>query len=271
MEVAKEILIFFSKVIEQKLGIVYSEMNHFQLAARLEELSQKLGHENVEAFYEASRDKLSLEAEQLLVDTSTNNETFFFRDSKLFTAFAEVIEERLNSDSSPLRFWSAASSTGQEALSISLTMLELMKAKSIQADYKIIGTDISQRALDKARSGLYNDHEVGRGLDPELKESYFNKMKDGSWKACDQLMNSVSYSKLNLIESYPFTEKFDVVFCRNVLIYQSVQGKIEILDKIYELIADNGILVLGSGESLFGLTKKFKQFEVEKTILYRKV
>ena len=266
------VIVFFAKFIEKELGIVYSEHNYFQLETRLEEIAKALEVQGAQALFEMAQKGISGKFKQLLLDVATNNETSFFRDPKIFQAIEvgilAVLKERR--ETKTLRIWSAASSTGQEALSIAMLIREWNSRHGTSLDFEILGTDISERALAKAKSANYSQLEVQRGLDTTMLGRYFDKSLDGAWMANATLRSKMSFRSLNLKEPFFFAEKFDLILCRNVLIYQNVDGKKAILEKVTASLAHEGFLILGSGESLIGLTNDYEQLPLEGAILYRK-
>jgi chemotaxis protein methyltransferase CheR len=267
-----KILDFFAHYIEKKLGIIYAEHNYFQLVNRLEDVAKKLNIENIESLYTQAQKGIVNDFERYLLDVSTNNETSFFRDEKVFLAIDELVQAKLGQGSSPpvLRFWSAACSTGQEALSLSMTLLERQEKDARTFTHSILATDISSRALSKAESGLYSKLEVERGLPPFLKQKYFSSMNNEQWLAREHLRQSIKFKMQNLRDPFDFDHKFDFILCRNVLIYQNVESKVEIVSRLSDCLVSGGYLILGSGESLIGLSKDFDQCHHHGAVVYQK-
>lgn len=267
-----EILSFFAKFIENELGIIYAEHNLYQLQNRLEEIAKLLGKPDSKALFDEAQKGINGQFRQLLLDLSTNNETSFFRDGRVFTAIEQSVLRTFGeapSTDRPLRIWSAASSTGQEALSMAMLIQEFSEKEGRPLPFAITGTDISERVLAKARSGLYSQLEIQRGLPAKHLVKYFTKDKDDNWKAKESILSNISYASQNLKAPFSFPHKFDLILCRNVLIYQSVEGKTEIIRRLTAQLAPGGILVLGAGESLFGLSDEFIQEFIEGTVIYR--
>lgn len=268
------ILPYFAKVIEREIGIVYAEHNYFQLQNRLEDIAKSIGAPDILKLYEMAQNGISGSFKQQLLDVATNNETSFFRDIKVFRALeSEVLANIKNKlrPGHPFRIWSAASSTGQEALSIVLMIKEWSKKHKCVFDFNVLGTDISDRALARAKNARYSRLEVQRGLPEELQQNYFEQVSPDTWAARPELMAHVSYRTLNLKEAFSFSDSFDLILCRNVLIYQSLEGKKEILKKITSSLSPGGYLVMGSGESLLGLSDDYQQTAAEGAILYKKI
>ncbi len=267
-----EILSFFSKYIESELGIIYAEHNLFQLQNRLEEIAKLLNKPTPQSLFEEAQKGITGQFKQLLLDLSTNNETSFFRDGKVFAAIEQTVLKPILEKaqrSAPLRIWSAASSTGQEPLTVAMLIQEFAEKNGVSIPFSITGSDISERVLEKAKNGTYGQLEIQRGLPAKLLVKYFDKDAQDNWKAKDTILNKIYYMKQNLKSPFNFPQKFDLILCRNVLIYQSVEGKTDIIKRITQTLNPGAILVLGAGESLFGLSNDFDQEFVEGTVIYR--
>lgn len=268
-----QILIFFSKYIESELGMVYSETNDFQLQNRLEEIVKLHNLANIQELYQIAQKGITGSLKQLVLDVATNNETSFFRDTKYFNAFRNLIEQQINGNLFPqqeLKIWSAASSTGQEALSIAIVINELKQKYNSSLPFSILGTDISERALTKAREAKYRQLEVQRGLTTAQMLKFFTKDDKDMWVASKELTKHIQFKKMNLRDdNYPYSG-FHFIFCRNVLIYQSVENKIEILNKLESRLVEGGFLILGVGESLIGLNQDYETIMMDNAVIYRK-
>ena len=268
-----EILKFFSSYIEKEIGIVYSDHNAFQLRNRLEEICKLVGEPNISTLHSFAQKGISGSFKQLLVDVATNNETSFFRDPRVYRAIEETILPNLlslYSAGETMRIWSAASSTGQEAVSLSI-LLEEAKAKSKrQFDFRITGSDISERALTKARDGIYSQLEVQRGMPTPLMVKYFIKDERDRWVVRPEIRQKMEFKKQNLKDPFSQVGQFGLILCRNVLIYQNVESKKEILSRITRQLVPGGFLVMGSGESLIGLSQDYQQVDTAEAVIYQK-
>lgn len=268
-----QILIFFSKYIESELGIVYSESNDFQLQNRLEEIVKLHNLANIQELYQIAQKGITGSLKQLVLDVATNNETSFFRDIKYFNAFRSLIEQQINGNlfsQQELKIWSAASSTGQEALSMAIVINELKQKYNSSLPFSILGTDISERALAKAREAKYRQLEVQRGLTTAQMLKFFTKDDKDMWEASKELTKHIQFKKMNLRDdNYPH-HGFHFIFCRNVLIYQNVENKIKILNKLEASLVDGGFLILGVGESLIGLNQDYETVMMDNAVIYRK-
>lgn len=261
---------FFSKYIEKETGIVFQDSNLYQLKSRLEEVSKG---ENLQSIEELAMLFLSSQGpdkclRDRLLDHSTNNETLFFRDPGFFKAIENfIVSEILPLAPKEIRIWSAASSTGQEALSVAMTLDDLHRRLCLPP-VKILGTDISHRALRKARSGHYTDFEVRRGLSDDFRDRYFLREGDG-WRIRPTIMGKISYDYNNLIRS-SVKESFHIILCRNVLIYQTLDMKKNVVQRLFQQIEPGGGLLLGVGETLLGVQEKVTTTMVGNVIFYRR-
>jgi len=188
----------------------------------------------------------------------TTNETFFFRDKTPFDHLKEAIFPVLAQArrGSRIRIWCAACSTGQEPYSIAM-MLDQNPALTGGVPVEIVATDISDRCLDRGRQGLFTQFEVQRGLPVQMLMHYFTQ-QDDHWRISERLRQMVSFRKLNLMDAAYNLGRFDIVFCRNVLIYFDGPTKGEVMDRIAGTMNPGGFLLLGAAESVVGLSQSFE-------------
>ena len=194
---------------------------------------------------------------QMVVEALLNNETYFFRDRMPFDtlercALAELAISR--GDKKRLRIWSVGCSTGQEVYSLSMLFAdrpELWDAWTID----ILGTDVSTSCIDRARAGTYTQFEVQRGLGIQQMIKWFGESADG-WRAAERLRKPLRFQVHNLLEPPPHPREFDIVLCRNVLLYLSPEKKALAFERIAAAMADDGWLMLGAGETVIGQTNK---------------
>lgn len=265
------IIDFFANYIRDQLGIMYEKNNYYQLEKRLEELAKSENCGSLEELYNKSKLGIYGTFKTKLLDLATNNETSFFRDPKIFEMIEkEVFPHFIKNGLREIRVWSAASSFGQEIYSILMLQQELALGTRPEIR-EFIGTDISEKALKKAAEGIYNHVEMGRGLNPHLQNKYFNPTKEPNhWQVKIDLRRKVQFKSQNILDSFTSLGKFDLILCRNILIYQNVESKTKIIDRIYDQMSENGILVMGVGESMIGLSTKFEQLNVGSVSIYRK-
>lgn len=207
-----------------------------------------------------------------VLDALTTNETFFFRDIAPFDALRETIIPKLITQRAAQRslsFWSAASSTGQEAYSLAMLLREHFPQLSDWA-IQIIGTDLCSTVLVQARAGSYNEFEINRGLSPALIKKHFTQ--DGKiWTANAELRRMVDFRPMNLIEPWPRLPLFDVVLMRNVMIYFDVPTKQAILRNICATLQPQGSLLLGSAETTINLDASWQSVGVGRATVYQPV
>jgi chemotaxis protein methyltransferase CheR len=192
-----------------------------------------------------------------VVEAMTTNESFFFRDEKPFTHFRQKVLPALHAARPPntkLRIWSAAASSGQEAYSLAMILAECAGMLAGRPT-EIIGSDIAREQLERARSGTYTQFEIQRGLPMQMLVKYFVKGPSG-WKVKDPIRAMVQFQEWNLLSDLRPLGRFDVVFCRNVLIYLDQPTKSKVLDAISQQMAPDATLYLGGAETVLGLTEK---------------
>jgi chemotaxis protein methyltransferase CheR len=263
MENYKDNLIkYFSSLIELETGIQYDETNKYLLLTRIQSLLKLININSIDSLWNEIQTKgLNSETKSLILDLATNNETSFFRDPKVFEFFKTEFVPKIMANKNRIRIWCAATSTGQEPYSIAIIMAEL-KELGINKNYEILATDISDRVLKQAEKGLYSQLEVQRGLSPEHLRKYFNEeLSDTSLVPCYKVKSEISsfitYKQLNLLHPWPNFEPFDIIFCRNVLIYQSLENKKNVISKFAKLLNPEGYLILGGAESLLQLSNDY--------------
>jgi len=189
-----------------------------------------------------------------VIEAMTINETYFFRDKAPFDQFRSVTLPALiaaRQSEKRLRIWSAAASTGQEAYSLAM-ILDENAARLSGWKIELIGTDLSDQVLEKARKGVYSQFEVQRGLPTPMLLRHFNQVGE-SWQISDHMRGRVSFRPLNLLSDFSSLGRFDLIFCRNVLIYFDATRKTDILARMTRILAPDGYLALGASESLIGL------------------
>ena len=272
------VLKFFARYIEQNIGIIYSETNYFQLEHRLNDIVTLQSLSGLDELFERAQSGINGQFRDLLLDVATNNETSFFRDSRVFDELIQSIIPSLKSNSAhfsrpaQIHFWSAAGSTGQEAYSIAMAMDQARLLDQTFPDFDIFVSDISSRVLERSKQGLYTQLEVQRGLPKKLLINYFENEGETSWRVKSLLRAKLRFNKLNLLEPIPPSIGiFDIVFCRNVLIYQSIENKKEVVERLLKQIAPKGYLILGAAESMLGVSTAVKQVQFGSVVVYQKI
>ena len=250
---------FLSTLIKEQSGLVLNEDKGYLLESRLMPVARKRGLKGLEDLVDTMKAHKDEDLIRDVTEAMTTNESFFFRDNKPFVLFRDHVLPHLiktRGDRKSFRVWCAAASSGQEPYSIGMTIRE-EAAKLGGWRSEIVGTDISREILEKASSGLYSQFEVQRGLPIQMLLKYFVK-HDDMWQADAALRAMVTYKEFNLLDDLQPLGKFDVVFCRNVLIYFDQQTKGVVLEQIARLMPDDGVLFLGGAETVLGVSDKFK-------------
>lgn len=215
----------------------------------------------------------NMSAKQKVIDVMTTNETFWFRDSYPFDYLKSNLLPELSSQRSAgrHRIWSAACSSGQEPYSLSMMIEECMKENfaTKNMNIEIMATDLSSAILDKAKQGVYDRLSISRGLSKTRLDNFFEQVDTDSWQAKSHIKNRINFRSLNLQDSFVTMGKFDIIFCRNVLIYFSAELKKDILTRMHAALKPGGALFLGSSESLSGAAGLFEMVHCNPGVMYR--
>lgn len=260
----------FSRFLESQCGIVLGDSKQYLVRSRLSPLVTKF---KLASLSDLLRDVVTGRNRELrvaAVDAMTTNETLWFRDTYPFTVLAEKLLPEVAASRRPIKIWSAASSSGQEPYSMAMTVLETQQRKpGMLTSVSITATDISSSMLDMCRAGVYDNLALGRGLSPERRRTFFEDAGDGRMKVKDNVKRLVNFRPQNLMDSYALLGKFDIIFCRNVLIYFSPDMKSKVLNQMANSLNPGGYLLLGASESLTGLTDRFEMVRCNPGIIYK--
>ncbi len=256
IKVSPEEFKIFSKYILDISGIALDIGKEYLLETRLNPLLAKYNASTYAELLHKAKMNLKKEIENEIIDAISTNETYFFRDKSPFELlqhkiFPDLIDKRTQRNASikpVIRLWSAANSTGQEIYSIAMTLLE-MGVTTDKYNIKLFGTDISDAAIAYASYGLYNKFEVARGLDPRRLTRYFDKKED-RFKIRDEIRVMAQFQKMNLMKPFVGLGKFDIILCRNVMIYFTTEDRRKIYQNISKVLEPDGYLLIGSTESL---------------------
>jgi chemotaxis protein methyltransferase CheR len=258
----------FSVLVKQRSGLVLTPDKTYLLESRLIPVARKWNLKSLEEIAQAIRTKRDEAMLHDITEAMTTNETFFFRDQKPFEQFRQILlPDMLKSRAAKkqLRIWSSASSSGQEAYSLAMILSE--EASKFQGwKIEIIGTDLSSEMVEKAKKGIYSQFEVQRGLPITLLVKYFQQVGTDKWQIKDSLQKMVQFREGNLLLDFGAVGIFDVIFCRNVLIYFDQPTKTRILEAMSAVLAPDGVLFLGGAETVLGITDKFRPMENERGI-----
>ena len=249
---------YLRKLLKERSGLMLSPDKQYLVESRLTPLVRKAGLGSLGDLVS----KLRARDERLTVDVveaMTTNESFFYRDKIPFDHFRDAIVPALmtaRARERRLRIWCAAASTGQEPYSLAMSLKEMKQALGGWR-VEILATDLSTEVLEKAKAGVYSQFEVQRGLPIQMLVKYFSQVGD-TWQIAPDIRAMVQYRPLNLLADFAHVGRFDVIFCRNVLIYFDQETKISVLNRIAKLLEPDGYLVLGAAETVVGLTDAFK-------------
>lgn len=262
----------FKSFLQEACGILLGENKQYLVKSRLRRIMEEHKLSTLNELLERIKHSRRSNLREVVIDAMTTNETLWFRDNHPF----RILQERLlpefadRKTSQSLRIWSAAASTGQEPYSVAMIIEEFRRQRPGKLrDVKITATDISKSVLEVARRGEYEMIAIGRGLSPERQKQFFTPATNGSWQIKPNIKAMVEFREMNLLERY-MLGKFDIVLCRNVLIYFSAELKKDILTRIHATLNPGGYLILGASESLSGLPHLYEMVHCSPGIIYRK-
>ncbi len=265
----------FKVFLQEACGISLGENKQYLVTSRLRVLLEEHDMTSFTELLKALSKVSNRSLRNQVIDVMTTNETFWFRDNYPYEYFSEKILPNLFSPSEsragPIRIWSAACSSGQEPYSLSMIIEERKHQilSGLSSPVQILATDLSSSILERARSGVYDQLSVMRGLSTERRKLFFDSISDKEWRIKNQVRDRVEFKSLNLLDSYVALGRFDVVFCRNVLIYFDGELKNKILKKIHSCLNPGGVLFLGSSESLGASADLYEMVHCEPGIMYR--
>lgn len=250
---------FLAGMLKERSGLMLTPDKVYLLESRLTPLARKRGLDTLDALIL----KLKFNRDESLwkdvTEAMTTNESFFFRDNTPFDLFKNHVlpaMEKSRSSQKRLRIWCAAASTGQEPYSLAILLREnWMKWQNWRIE--IVGTDICTQVLEKAKAGTYSQFEVQRGLPIQMLIKYFTQEGD-TWRLNDDIRNMVTYRPFNLLSNFSGLGTFDVIYCRNVLIYFDQPTKKQVLERMRKVLAADGTLFLGAAETVLGITDAFR-------------
>jgi chemotaxis protein methyltransferase CheR len=258
---------FLQEHIYAQAGIVLEGDKHYLFESRLAPIVKQLGLASINDLCALLRATRPADVNRQVVEAMTTNETYFFRDPAQYDAIRSVLLPRIKQerrDTKKLRFWSAASSTGQEAFSLAMLLLEDGLG---DWNVQILGTDFSSQVVERARSGKYHQIEVNRGLPAVQLVKYFRRA-GVEWQLSEQIRKMVAFETIDLRKSLRSLGPFDLVFCRNVMIYFDAETKKHILKELHGTLFRGGWLLLGGAETAFGAEEWFERQTVGGATVY---
>lgn len=248
----------YAKLLKEKSGLVLSADKTYLLESRLSPVAKKWDFASLDEMTMKMRGIADPKMVNDIVEAMTTNETSFFRDTRPFDTFRDHLMPymRENRPLKRLKIWCAAASSGQEPYTIAMILKE-MEHQFPGWSYDITATDISHDILDQAKEGIYSQFEVQRGLPIQLLMKYFTQLDGQKWQISDDIKRMVNYQYFNLLDPMIALGKFDIIFCRNVLIYFDEATKGDVLQRMSNQIENDGYLMLGGAETVLGITEAF--------------
>ncbi|HZD90235.1 MAG TPA: protein-glutamate O-methyltransferase CheR [Pseudolabrys sp.] len=250
---------YLRHLLKERSGLVLALEKQYLAESRLLPLARKRGMSSLTELVAALRQRTDAALTSAVVDAMTTNETFFFRDKVPFDQLRDTVLPALiaaRARERRIRIWCAAASTGQEPYSIAMVLKE-MEAALAGFRVDILATDIVGDVLERARVGVYSQFEVQRGLPIQMLVKYF-RQEGENWHIAPELRAMVQFRTLNLLNDFSPLGRFDLVLCRNLLIYFDQPSKVQVLERLSHQMPDDGYLILGAAETVVGLTDVLK-------------
>jgi chemotaxis protein methyltransferase CheR len=261
---------YLRQLLRARSGLVLSAEKQYLAESRLLPVARRHGLTTLTELIGRLKAATTAPLTAEVVEAMTTNETFFFRDKLPFDHFRDTVLPALieaRAREKRIRIWCTAASTGQEPYSLAMTIKGL-GAKLAGYRIEILGTDISGDVLERAKAGLYSQFEVQRGLPIQLLVKFFSQVGE-TWQIAPEIRAMVQFRPLNLLKDFSTLGSFDMVFCRNVLIYFDQETKIAVLNRLARQMPDDGFLALGAAETVVGLTDAFKPLSDKRGLYLR--
>lgn len=277
LELSQEDFIKIRDFIYEKSGMFFADSKKYLVEDRICRRMNEMQIEKFDNYYYFIKYDPGKEQELVkLYDEVTTNETYFYRNLPQIealqdTILPEIIELKKKSGNRNLKLWSAACSSGEEPFTMAMVLDELLGPTIRTWNIQIVGTDISNAILEKAAQAIYNKNSL-RSLPPDKLPKFFTEIEDGNFKIKENIKKMVEFKNLNLIDrmGMRINRDFDVIFCRNVLIYFDVESKKQVISSLYNSLANNGHLFIGHSESLHGISTAFKLVHLKNAMVYKK-
>jgi len=261
---------YLRQLLRARSGLVLSAEKQYLAESRLLPVARRHGLTTLTELIGRLKAATTAPLNAEVVEAMTTNETFFFRDKLPFDHFRDTVLPALieaRAREKHIRIWCTAASTGQEPYSLAMTIKGL-GAKLAGYRIEILGTDISGDVLERAKAGIYSQFEVQRGLPIQLLVKFFSQVGE-AWQIAPEIRAMVQFRQLNLLKDFSTLGSFDMVFCRNVLIYFDQETKIGVLNRLARQMPDDGFLALGAAETVVGLTDVFKPMSDKRGLYVR--
>jgi len=273
LAITREEMTVWSRYIHELCGVHLDESKGYLVETRLGSLLTEAGASSFSEFFHKVRADASGKVRTRIVEAITTNETSFFRDTAPFDLLRhkiipELIDRRSGAGGRiPIRIWSAACSTGQEAYSTAILLRELL-GDLHRYDIRILGTDISNKVVAQASYAEYNRVEMERGMPPETLQRHFTISGD-RWKVREEIRAMATFRTINLLEPFSFPHPFDVILCRNVAIYFTEANKTRLFQNLARVLARDGSLIIGATESISGLCPELEPKRYLRAVFYQ--
>ncbi|RDV25023.1 protein-glutamate O-methyltransferase CheR [Alteromonas aestuariivivens] len=271
-EVSADCYRIFGQYLESQCGIVLGDNKQYLVRSRLSSLLYQFDFDSLDTLIKTAMSGSNRVLLQQVIDAMTTNETLWFRDGYPFEVLQKDLLPMFASLGRRLRIWSAACSSGQEPYSIAMSVLEYQRRQpgALRMGVEIVATDLSSAMLAKSDVGLYDELSLARGLSEERRERFFTAHEGGLRQLKPEVRNMVKFRSLNLLHSYAGMGTFDIVFCRNVLIYFAPPVKQKILQQIAALQQPGGILFLGASESISSAAELYTMVKCHPGLYYQR-
>ena len=259
MEVSETSRRILASLLEAKTGQQLAMNRRWRIETALATVMRERGYDSVDQLVSRLVSRSDPALSDAVIEALLNNETYFFRDKlPLDLLMAGPIQklERARASRKRLSIWCAGCSSGQEAYSLAMSFAD-EKLRWAGWHIEIVGTDLSKRAIERAKSGTYSQFEVQRGLPVMQMIRWFDELGGGDWRIAEPLRRQVRFESRNLIEPPPTPGRFDIILCRNVLLYFAPEMRRLAFNRLAEAIAPDGALMLGAGETVMGQTDRF--------------
>lgn len=259
----------FAEFLQKKLGIVLGNNRQYLVKSRLSGLLKSSNCDNFDTLISKLITQSDIALTNQSLEAMTTNETFWFRDAYPFDLLQDNILPSFSNSKNTLRVWSSACSTGQEPYSIAMTIANYQKKHPGSfSKVEIVASDYNKSVLSQAKAGCYHEMALSRGLPAHFRHSFFDDIDDKHMQVNAAIKRMVRFEQLNLLSSFEKLGKFDIIFCRNVLIYFDGKQKTDILLKFAACMSTNAALMLGAAETISGAESEFAMNSERKGLYY---
>lgn len=261
---------YIAAMLRRESGMHIKPDKTYLLESRLQPVARSHGYESISDLIKAMRMGANKALQHEVTQVMTTNETMFFRDGKPFDHLRRIVMPAIKTKEPAkkhIRIWSAACSSGQEPYTIAMSLLEDPALKEFT--FEIMATDICEKTIKTAKDGIYSQFEVQRGMPIQLLLKYFTQLEGNRWQVKDDLKKYIKFNTHNLLDDAGYMGRFDIVFCRNVLIYFDLEVKQTVMGRLADVMNPSAFLLLGVAETVLGVTDRFRPYEMEQSLFVR--